>query len=479
VIRVLRSVPGRLGSFTLAHYSPSGLLLAGVLLLDAILVLSGVVLDHYFSKDVVTSLTQFPADTHVCEPTTEGLGNHCFADYGFVRLLAPLPNPWDAYNGSYFNYPAAGLLPLLGPYAIGLLSGSLRVGLFVYVALLFAGLSIPAWWASAGKSIGIRILIIGAFGALSAPALMALDRGNSVGFLAPVLLLLFVSLRRANDTGVVVAIVLAVIIKPQFVALFLLFLLMRKWKAGAIALLAVAITNFAAYLFWPADFPSTIPQTLGNIARYGSGVSLFGEFPANVSFAESFHQIELLLRPVFGMTTESTWSDNHQGIFGPVILAALAVALIVLGKRIPIVLAAFMLSAAVSMLTGISWSYYLVFALPIAAVLLRDPLDRAPSRTSWHGFLDASSRDRPQVIATVALVVATAATVSRVLFFSTAHVPGTEIDNLVKTSGEWTPLLWLAAIVLVLVAWGRHPEPESGGTRASSDALPSPASPAR
>ncbi len=456
--RIVAWLPGTAASFSAwlrQTYSASGLLYGTVILLNAVLVLSGLVLAHYLGIDVISSLTQLPLDDNACVPAFEGLGNHCFGDYALVRQLALMPNPWIDIDGFKFNYPAAGMMPHGLFTLVGVITGSSRVGLYGYLLVLIVGMTAPAVWATKGKAIWIRILTGSVFGVLSAPALMVLDRGNSVGLLAPILLVLLVALRREQYLLATVAIVLGTMVKPQFVVLLVVLLVVRRWKFALISVAGIGFTNLLPYLFWPKDFPSTILLSLQNILSYGGGVSLNDEFPANVSFAEPLHSVEIIIRMLAGRSTQHTWVDGHQNLVGAVILLIVVAALVVLGKRIPGHIAAILLAATACLFPGVSWSYYLVFAIPVAAVLLRDPLVSSPDRVVWKGVLD-DERLRHSwlgVLSDVLLVIATAFSVGRLLLPEPARIPGRTVTEVVRTTGELAPLLWLLAITATLLAW--------------------------
>lgn len=435
-------------------YSPSALFFAAVIVLDIALLFMAMAIGQYLGKSPVTSLTQAPADAFACTPDTEGIGNHCFGDYAVVQKLSLFADPWARHMGVSFNYTAGAILPSLPFTAIGALFGSVRLGLFLYLAALLVALAVPAWWASRNKPLSIRIVVIAAFGFLSVPALMVLDRGNSIGFLAPVLLAYFVGLARGNDRTVVIALVLATLIKPQFIILGIILIAGRRWKLGFIALGSVIAANIAAYLFWPTHFPATIIQSIKNLFMYGGGVSLFEQFPPNVSYASGLHQLELALRQFLGRGTSSTWADGNENLIGAVMMLLVAAWVVVLGKRMPLHIGGMLLVISASMLSGLTWSYYLVFVLPIAAMLLRNPVDVRPETGRWRGIVDDHTRITSfHGFAAIMLVIAAALTTSRVMFATPAIAPPWAGDGIVRTATEILPVFWAIASIAILLAW--------------------------
>jgi hypothetical protein len=435
--------------------SASALLIASVIALNVVLVLMGFVLTHYFGKDAVSSLTQFPDDGGTCNLAVEGVGVHCFNDYAIVRQLALASDPWDFKNGFRSNYPAAAMLPHMASAGFGELVGSVRAGLFVYLAMLMAALAAPAIWASKAKPAWMRLLAVGAFGVLSVPGLMVLDRGNSTGLLAPALLALFITVRRHNDRGAAIAMVVAILIKPQMVVLLVLFPAMRKWKLTFWTGGTVVAANLLAYLAWPSRFPNTLIETAHNIGAYSGGLSLAYQFPPDASFPEAIYLVEVAVRRLAGLQVDATWTDQYQTLVSLGAVAAICGVIFVLGRRLPAHISAILLAVTAALFPSVTWSYYLVICLPVAAVLLRDPLDARPDRERWHGILDAEGpRPRLQGLATILIVAATALSTSRLLGWTPAEVPGRgDVGNVVKTSTEFGVLVWLVAIGVSLLAF--------------------------
>jgi hypothetical protein len=73
----------------------------------------------------------------------------------------------------------------------------------------------------------------------------------------------------------------------------------------------------------------------------------------------------------------------------------------------------------------------------------------------WRGALDTISQESGlKRVAGVAVVLATAFSLSRVLLPWTVTVPGFEgRDDVLATSAEFVPVAWIVALVLVVAAW--------------------------
>ena len=451
--RRLRSRINLLAALAADRYTPSGFLFSAVGIGAALLLVSAVIA-YYFEIDVFASLS-FIANDNPCannDHAGTGVGIHCFGDYYQVVDFAQATDPW-ANNRS--NYAAAGMLPNLLFGTIADAVGAPRFGLILFLLVILACLLVPAAWASRGKALWIRVATLILFGLGSLPALMALDRANNTALAVPALLAFLVGVRRDNYRVAVIAIIVAALIRPQYLLLIAVLLARRQWKASLVAFGGVGVTNLLAYLAWPTIFPGSIGESLASILRFGRGAGLDAEYPANVSFGKIIYELGTMVRRAVGMNGDAV-ATSLSGLAGSVIALLLIVAVVIAGRRMPVAPTAILVLALASLLPSTTFSYYLVFCLPVAAILLRDPLDLSPDRYTWRGVLDDEVVSRRGVVATALIALAVAFSLTRFLLpellgFEVNHVP--RVD-LVGTTAGLAPLAWLAASLAALLAWG-------------------------
>jgi len=424
-----------------------------------LLLLECFVLAHYFEIDVISSLTYVGRDIRcpASDPTLSSIGVHCFGDYYQVVEFASEQNPWET---GLSNYAASGMV-IQGIFgAIGTWLGSPRTGLVLYLVAMAGALVTPAIWAGRGKPIATRIILAGAFGLVCLPALMALDRGNVVGFAVPGLLALLVAVVRGNSRAMVIAIVLIALIKPQFAILVLVPFALRMWRQGLIAAAGVFITNLLAYLAWPRDFPLTIWQSVMGVMGFTANSPLGVNYPANVSLAKSLRDLEYGFYWLAGNGTQVPWFERYGSIVGTGIVILLIVLLAVWGKRLPPLVSVVLLTSWAFLLPSVTYSYYLVFAIPVAAVLLRDPASEV-SAQGFSGALDRPARSRSQKVAILLIVLATTASLTRIILPLHLGVVLEGYDRplgILFTNAAITPSLWLVATIVALVAWKSAPQ---------------------
>lgn len=74
-----------------------------------------------------------------------------------------------------------------------------------------------------------------------------IDRGNSTGFVVPIALAYFVALSRQRWGLATITVILAVLVKPQFVVLGVVLLAARQWRWAGIGITGVVVSNIAAF----------------------------------------------------------------------------------------------------------------------------------------------------------------------------------------------------------------------------------------
>jgi hypothetical protein len=452
------------------------LLLGSVLLATAVSWATGFVLARYYSVDVLTSMSESPNDCWVNWGVR--IGKHCFADYAIVGTLAVRSNPWDVYwlpvpgRGLLrfpIEYPAAALVPYRFFWTLGHWLGTPQIGLVIVLTILAVALLLPAIWASRGARGLERIVVFVVCGVIAVPVWATIDRGNSVGLVTPVALLFLLALSRRRWGLVAITVVLAATVKPQFAVLVIALFGARKWGMAAAAVVGVVVTNLAAYLLWPRDLPATIGQSLRNLSGSATSTTTIWD-PRNVSLANS------LILPVrklaVGDSSLDEFFDSAGWAVGVVFLVLVVAAVVILGRRIDPVMAGIALMATASLSPPMTNRYYLVFALPVAALVARDP-DGPPGSGIFDRFAAVGDRRRAVGIAvtvSVALsIVQIAVPYPPERLASSLGIGGTLTT--VFTTSLLTPLAWLVTCVAIITSYALRPASHCVEVRAQQGQL--------
>ncbi|MEB3983902.1 hypothetical protein OQ968_21875 [Mycobacterium sp. 663a-19] len=455
------------------------ILLGTILVMSAVSAATAFFLTQYFSVDVLSSFLWIPQDCWL--DLGMKIGRHCFSDHTMVAGAAMRPNPWEPfgsippdYEPWQLVYPAAGILPHLVFELPAKWLGAPRLGLVGYeLALTIAALS-PAFWASRGTRGVERAVVFVALGAAAIPVWAVIDRGNSVGFVVPIALVFLVALCRQRWGLVTIMVVLAALLKPQFAVLAVALLAARQWRWGGLAIGGAVISNLAAYLLWPRDFPQTITQSMQSLVHYGNSFAWLTDL-RNISFSRT-----LLLVPdaVKGAQTGGKIPEGFlagpRPLIGYAVLALVIVCVLALGRRIPPVMVGIVLLANATLCISVVASYYLVFVLPIAALVVRDP-DGPQGAGIFDGL---ARRGDPRRRVGIWVSLATALSIAQVAMPMLYQVPtlgqrgpkgasGTTLFAV--TTVPLTPFLWLVACAVIIVSYARRPAPSDDGEEVTRD----------
>jgi hypothetical protein len=471
---------------TVAGQSERTLLLGTVLLTAVVSAAAGFVLARYYSIDVLSSLMANPAQDCWLDWGTQ-IGRHCFGDYPWSLGVGMRPNPWEPYalflpwnnyQADQNDYLAAGMLPhlLFGLPAKWL--GMPRLGLIGYLLALTIAVLTPAVWAARGARGLERVVVFVALGAAAIPAWTVIDRGNSAGFLAPIALVFLVALRRQRWGLVAIMVVLATLVKPQFAILAFALFAARRWRLGGLAVGAVVVSNLAAYLLWPHDFPETVVQSIHNALHHGSPIKRV--WLQNASFGRGIFFIPDMIAIRTRGSMPSGFLDGPRSLIGYVVLVVVVVGVVVLGRRIPPVMVGIALLATASLFPSLSYRYYLLFAIPIAALVVRDP-DGPPGSGIF---------DRPDLLGDRRRAVGICVSLTAALSIAQIALPLPPIQveipgqmgvigvigstPIVPTTADLVPVLWLIACAAIIVCYARRPASDTSTDASSTSASSEP-----
>jgi hypothetical protein len=288
-----------------------------------------------------------------------------------------------------------------------------------------------------------------------------------------------VALCRRRWGLVAIMVILAALVKPQFVVLAVVLFAARQWRWSGIAMAGVVLSNLAAYALWPEGFPQSITQTMHNIINYGSGAMSVSD--QNVSFGKG------LLAGIDGIKASRSGGKipydffaGPRSLIGYVVLVLVVVSVVALGRRIPPVMVGIALLATSSLFPTVSNRYYLVFVLPIAALVVRHP-DGAPGTGVFDRPATVGGRRRAvgvcvSLVAAISIAqIALPSPAVQVTIFGPAGEFWTVL-RLVGTTALCAPILWLVTCAAIIVSYARRPVqealPETGvGTSSTSESM--------
>ncbi len=399
------------------------------LALHFILVFNLFTIFRYLSIDVGAWWLVSPPHDLWCDPSVgQGLGQHCFGDYSLTASISSESNPWDdSIFGGKFNYGAGGILLFKLFSSFELLLGIQNLGLFAYLALTILLLILPALMLGKQTPLSKRLLL--AIGTLATlPALLAIDRGNSVGIAIPLLFLFVYFYNKEQIPKSIFFLVLSSLVKPQFAIFLLLFIFRKQWKPFFISVAFMVVTQVVSFLAWPNALPNSIIQAFRAILGYSDNFNYTNPELYNISIGQGLIQI--------ASHFEIDLQNQIQEIVF-VILALLSVSIFLLSKILsPLTLLVF-LGTAASFGVSLTWGYYALIPLVYLFVLVNPESNRSPESS---------------YVSKVLVSIGSALTLSRLIFvFPTTA--GWEVFDNTTTIG----LMWmLISISMITLDWNKN-----------------------
>ena len=322
----------------------------------------------YFRIDVAGSLV-WPGSDGFCDVATQGLGVHCFSDLslhlGVGRSLVPDDAGLVQYTS---NLPPGGRVLLWVFQVLASFTG-FRATFAVYMILSAAALLVPALWAVRGRSWQHASVIVVLTSVATVPFLAVLDRGNTIAFAIPLIFLFVIALSREYDMVAITSVVVAAQIKPQFGLLVIGFLVLRRWRAGLIAVAASVFVFLGSFLVFA--IPGAGSSPLEEFKRFvlysqfrGNYVPVESSYPINISFQRVVYEIG---DRFFGVPLTS-FALQLVTLF---IVGLVLAALVWRGRRLPYPVWISVILMSSALVVSVTFIYYFSLVLVTASLLVR------------------------------------------------------------------------------------------------------------
>lgn len=398
--------------------------------LQVFLSLQVTVLNEYFGVDTLASLSWLANDGWCRSENRENIGVHCFGDYAYVHGAIEAGKFWEPpYN---FGYPAAAFAPAAVSLLAGEWLGSYSAGLFIYLFFLIISLS-SMWLGLVAFNRNFqgaeKFIALFSIGPLSLPALVALDRGNTVGFFVPGLLMLIVGILVNDHRFLIAGVVFGSLLKPQFSILILIFLFRRDWRNLLVAAALITVGHVFAYLILVGEVISPLKKTF-LVAIDFSGDAGGAPLEKNISIAGAVSQLA---------RSWDYWLVEESKLVALILITTLLVWSSLLGNRMSEREQLTILLVVAMVGTPVAFSYYLLFAQ--ATILLwshSEGESKFSIRSGWGRWVDLRTRIPRALVLTASVISLTA-----VLF--PWQTLGTRVG-----SSQWIPsLLWLIVIIIL------------------------------
>lgn len=339
-------------------------------LISLLLVLLGIsfagilILGSYYDQPITQSLSFKVQDAERFDGKFDsGLGLHSFGDFQELRYALPTADYPDFWANSNAAYTPSALLPNQIAKQVQKIFG-IEISLYTFLLVLLISLATPAIYAFRkilGQNYKVMALVL--LTVFAQPFITTFDRGNSVGFIVPFLMIFAVGYFYDKNWIAVIGILGAFLSRPQYALLGLALVIAKEFKKSTVAIVTGAIIFFGSFLFMPEAYSDSFAawlRNLRNYANYGSGTS----FPTNLSLSTAFDGLfesfnyRNLTAVLMAITLAIFLKFNCEGSRGRVLITTLSMTCLI---------------------PKVSFGYYSVFVLVIAAMIFTEPKFLEPS----------------------------------------------------------------------------------------------------
>lgn len=317
----------------------------------------------YYSSEAVSTVV---ADEW-CEIKEQGLGNHCFSDFYSVLDRSLSSSPWSGRPNPYPPFA----LTLFKPFAYLMrLQPNSHLSLILYFIMLFIALILPTIIAYKSErvkkftAISIFFILIA-----SAPVIVALDRGNVIILLIPLMYLFTINYLEANYRKVLIYGITMVLIKPQLILLGCIFIGLKNWNNFVKWIFFSILALLCSFILYPNSILTNIKDYLAQLIKYQGYTNAGSLSPPNLSIANSYSIFERIIITIFPGISHKNPLDHWDfyPTFITIIIFSLSVIFLTLSKNKLLNFLIVILNPI--LLPNVSFSYYLCLMIPITIII--------------------------------------------------------------------------------------------------------------
>lgn len=324
------------------------------------------ILSYNVYDQAITHSVSSEIDDEHCQIKKHGVGQHCFSDFILPMDFINEPNLW-----SKGYYSPTGFIPHFISNELKKLIGH-RLTLLIYLTLLLFSLLTPALYVHKRRESNnqsmLPFLIIGI---TSVPVIFTLDRGNSVGFVVPWLLLFATRLRKNPDWVLTASIIAASAIRPQFALLAIGLLAFGQIKQFVYSVLGSIAINILPFFIITSNPLANIKLWLTGLTGYATDGRNGSDLPADqypvvLSFGKAVFNFFNVLK--FYSTAQKMLANSST--LSILCLTLSCIVVFICRKQMTPMIAVVIALILPTIIPPMTFGYYSVFVLVIAARIM-------------------------------------------------------------------------------------------------------------
>lgn len=234
-----------------------------------IFVVIGILVHGYMGR-TWSAVQSFQVNDSWCNLKSEGVGSHCFGDFGLPFYRGMRNQVYEPGNFAASNTPITALLFEI----LRLLS--FNKALLVYLSVLLSCIIIPFGLSKNMGSISNRLVLSIFCGALTAGSISALDRGNHVVLLIPLLYFYVLAIEDERWNRAAGLLVCISLLKFWGIIFIVALIARRQWARSLLSALAVPLISVVAIGLFPGSLTGNVRAMLAMVTNRDYSNSIAG-----------------------------------------------------------------------------------------------------------------------------------------------------------------------------------------------------------
>jgi hypothetical protein len=223
------------------------------------LVLLGIIIAGYQGIQW-SELLSFRVDDGWCRTGLEGIGRHCFGDFGLAFNRGDFENVYE--QGNF----AATSTPLTAVIFEFFRLFSYDVALIIFQSLMILSVFAPIFWSTFGYGFATRFGASAILGIGSIGAITAIDRGNHVALLVPLGLAYIVALEKKKWAQAVLFLTILSMLKFWGILLIIGLISHKRYRDSAKVILLTVFGSLGLLMFFPGQFTLKLSSMLASVS---------------------------------------------------------------------------------------------------------------------------------------------------------------------------------------------------------------------
>jgi len=406
-----------------------------------------------------SELLSFRVDDGWCRTGIEGIGRHCFGDFGLPYNRGNFQNVYEPGNMDATSTPLTAVIFeffRLFPYDIALV---------IYQSWMILSVFLPIFLVSTSYSLAVRIGASTIIGVGSIGAISAIDRGNHVAVLVPLGLAYIISLEKKRWSQALLFLVILSMLKFWGIVLVIGLIANRRYRDSAYAILITALGSLGLLFFFPGGFSLKFSSMYDIVTDKNYAADVAG-------YATSTHGLVKRVACAFSTTDWCNTEVHARSIFSSSFFSLLIV-LFLVGwcwwllriAKAPVEIWGASILALAFMAVPDAPTYNTVFAVAIAALLfwssnqLGTSDEKNRGARKWH----RSSTTLVWIIALTQLPMTIFIAYTGVGDSKSVLASGTsDVPPFFRLNYWTTPTLWILFVIITLWDGGQKAGSEVG-----------------